>query len=136
MNTSICYTTGNGVNCVLRFYIDEVLARMASEGRTHFSPHYVCTYIGVADLKSVTEYLLSLVGSKLKVYYEVECPDGDSDFIITSPKELSGQSRKCSYCGIEYTPSPDRIWIAFDFTDDYLEFIKKKTSGTLGITTH
>jgi hypothetical protein len=108
------------------YTIDEVLEDMAFEGRTHFSPHYVAARAGLHDLKAVTEYLFSLVGTKLIVYFEVECPDGDSDYAVKSPSDIIFEPRNCSICNITYTPSPDRVWIAFDFVSQYIDYVKKK----------
>lgn len=108
------------------YIIDDILEEMAIEERVHFSPHYVCTRAGIDDLKSVTEYLLKLVGQKLIVNFEVECPEGDSDFAVKTPQELRNEERACHICGKEYVPNPDRVWIIFDFIPEYKEYVKKK----------
>lgn len=108
------------------FAIDDTLEEMAIEGVTHFSPNYVCQRSGINDTKSMTEYLLQQVDTKLKVYFEVECPDGDSDFVVSSPSDIIIEPRTCSVCFEEYTPNPEDIWIAFDFTENYLDHVKKK----------
>lgn len=110
----------------LKYAIDDALDIMAQEGRTHFSPLYVCQRSGVSDIKTATEYMFSLIGYKLKVYFEVECPEGDSDFAVTDPSLIGKEIRICSICGTSYTPSADRIWIAFDFLPEYVASIKKK----------
>lgn len=108
------------------FIIDDILEEMAMENIQHFSPHYVCNRANNNNLKEVTDYLLELVGKKLKVYFEVECPDGDSDYAVDSPADIEFKPRKCSICDIEYIPDPERIWVAFDFSPNYLEHVKKK----------
>ena len=108
------------------FIIDEILEEMAFERKRHFSPHYVSNRAGINDLKAVTEYLLKEVGTKLNVYFEVECPEGDSDFAVKSPLDLPNEIRSCHICQTEYTPDPSRVWIAFDFTPQYDEYVKKK----------
>jgi hypothetical protein len=108
------------------YIIDDILEEMALENKSHFSPHYVCNRSKINDLKAVTEYLLQLVGNKLNVYFEVECPEGDSDFAVESPLDLSKEVRKCHICGNEYTPDLEKIWISFDFKPQYKEYVKKK----------
>jgi len=111
------------------FLIDDVLEEMAVEGKKHFSPHYVCTRTGIADLKFVTEHLLTLLGKKLRVYFEVECPDGDSDYAVDSPSDIVKEERKCHICDVTYIPNPEKVWIAFDFLPPYVEHVKKKVTG-------
>lgn len=109
-----------------KYAIDDALEIMAGEGRMHFSPLYVCERSGVSDIKTVTEHMFSLVDYQLKVYFEVECPEGDSDFAVTDPSSLNKELRVCSICGTSYIPSADRIWIAFDFLPEYVANVKKK----------
>jgi hypothetical protein len=111
------------------YIIDDILEEMAYENKTHFSPHYVCNRTGINDLKAVTEYLFQLVGNKLTVYFEVECPEGDSDFSVKSPQEIVNEFRECHICGIDYMPNSERIWVAFDFLPAYKEFVKKKRNS-------
>lgn len=108
------------------YIIDEVLEEMALENISHFSPHYICNRANIPDLKAVTEYLLQFVGIKLYVFYEVECPEGDSDFAITSPQDLPQEQRRCHICQTVYLPDIDRVWIAFDFIPHFKEHVKKK----------
>ncbi|SMQ60990.1 hypothetical protein SAMN05444673_0450 [Bacillus sp. OV166] len=108
------------------FILDDILEEMAYENKSHFSPHYICNRACINDLKSVSEYLLKLVGAKLNVYYEVECPEGDSDFSVESPLVLPTEPRNCHICNTEYTPDIDRVWIAFDFLPEYRDYVKKK----------
>ena len=114
---------------MLEFQLDDALEIMALQEKRHFSPHYVCTVTGIADLKAVTEYMLSVVNKKLRVYYEVECPEGDSDFAVKSPLDIKYELRKCHICGTPYTPDPNKIWIAFDFLPQYIEHVKKRTKN-------
>lgn len=109
------------------FVIDDILEEMVLENRSHFSPHFICSRANIDDLKSVTDHLFNQVGSKLKVYFEVECPEGDSDFSVRSPQELNPELEvACHICGTKYLPDPDRVWISFDFTPNYIEYVKKK----------
>ncbi|MCY9027164.1 hypothetical protein MOF32_30295 [Priestia megaterium] len=115
------------------FIIDDILEEMAIEGKRYFSPHYIISIAKqsgqILTLKETTNHLLSLVGSnkKLQVFYEVECPNGDNDFPISSPLELSNEERTCHLCHVEYIPSPDRVWVYFDFTPAYKNYLKKKS---------
>lgn len=114
----------------LEYTLEKTLQEMAINDKKFFSPHYVCAFSGVADLKEVAEFLLSEAakkkGQKIYVYYEVECPEGDSDFSVTSPDAVPNNERCCHICGTKYIPNPDRIWIGFNFTEKYKEFVKKK----------
>lgn len=111
------------------FIIDDILEEMAMDNIKHFSPHYVCNLSNNNNLKEVTDYLLELVGRKLKVYFEVECPEGDSDYAVDSPADIEFKPRTCSICNIEYIPDPERVWVAFDFLPEYLEYVKKKKTN-------
>lgn len=110
------------------FDIDDLLERMASEGRRHFIPQYICKRLNysVEMIPDVTEYLLSLAEKKLIPLFEVTCPEGDSDFIVENPLYLDDEPHICHYCGEEYIPDPDSIWLCFNFTKEYLEHGKKK----------
>jgi len=108
------------------FSIDDILEEMALEGKTHFAPHYINTRGGFNDLEGVTKYLLKEVGTKLEINFEIECPEGDSDFAIDTLDEIPSEERECSICGILYTPSSDNVWVSFDFTSEYRNHIKKK----------
>ncbi|MEY2239357.1 hypothetical protein [Bacillus altitudinis] len=112
------------------FIIDGILENMALEGKRYFSPHYIISAAetqGVElSLKEVTEYLLSLVPNKIKVHYEMECPNGDSDFEIVSPHDFIEETKICHICSVEYITNLNRIWVYFDFTPEYIDFLKKK----------
>lgn len=116
----------------LEAQLNHVLEAMAIQGKRHFSPHFVCAASGVADIKSVTEFLIQESqkerARKLNMYFEVECPEGDSDFAVKSPTEIRYGLTRCHICGTDYVPDPNRVWIAFDFTEEYKEFVKKKTA--------
>lgn len=110
--------------------LEETLKDMAIHDKKFFSPHYVCAYSGIADLKLVSEYLLNeaakIKRKKIYVYYEVECPEGDSDFSVANPIELPTSECICHQCGVSYTPDPQKVWVGFNFTPKYIEYVKKK----------
>jgi hypothetical protein len=108
------------------YIIDDILEQMVIENKKFFSPNYICNRANISDLKEVTEYLLRQVGNKLNVFYEVECPEGDSDFAVKSPLELPTETKTCHICGTEYVPRPDKIWVVFDFIPEYRDYVKKK----------
>jgi|GEM_PF-5158525 len=114
------------------FILDDLFERMASEGKTHFTPHYICERSGNSDpdrnsILEITQYLLSLCTKGTVVpLFDVECPGGDSDFTVSDPSLITEEPRYCSYCGMEYTPNPNRIWVSFNFTDEYKNHVKKK----------
>lgn len=110
------------------YELDDVLLEMASEDRKHFSPHYVCKRSGINDFKAVSQYLVDLVNKKLKITFEVECPEGDGDFNVPNLNELDGEIKTCHLCQREYIPDPERIWIYFDFKEDFIEYAKKKST--------
>lgn len=117
-----------GVRTVNTFEIDDLLEQMVLEGREHFAPHYVCERLGIDNIESVADYLLSLSDKKVIPIFEVECPEGDSDFTVPSPTMIDcNEPRTCRICGIEYTPDPEKIWLAFDFTKPFIDHIKKKS---------
>ncbi|WP_201317825.1 hypothetical protein [Paenibacillus sp. EPM92] len=111
--------------------LEKSLEEMAVQDKKFFSPHFVCTYTGIADLKAVSEYLFTEAAKtkrkKIYVYYEVECPEGDSDFSVDTPEKLPIIERRCHICGIDYIPNPERIWVGFNFTSEYLQFVKKRS---------
>lgn len=111
------------------FIIDDLLERMAAEGRNHFAPHYICQRLNMPDteVSDIADYLLSLSGKKVIPLFQVECPEGDSDFVIENPLLLDESPRICRFCGIEYIPDPGRIWLRFNFTPEFINHVKKKT---------
>lgn len=113
------------------YIIDDVLEEMALENKTHFSPRYICHRSGILDLKIVTEYLERFIGSKLIINFEVECPEGDSDFAVMSPEQVETEPRRCHICNTEYVPDQNKIWVSFDFTPDFIEHVKKKNAKQL-----
>ena len=110
------------------YTIEDTLEEMALEHKRNFAPQYVSQRSGCNDLTIVTRCLLDLVGKKLSVYYEIECPYGDSDFAINSLANLPLETRSCHICGQEYTPNLDRVWIGFNFLPEYISHVKKKRS--------
>lgn len=116
------------------FIIDDLLEIMAIEGRRRFSPNYVCERLNIDDIMAVADYLISLTGQKLVPQFEVECPNGDSDFSVSDPRLITSDNRCCSICGEEYMPDPDRVWLVFDFTDKFVDHIKKKKTTAIAAT--
>lgn len=109
------------------YEIDELLRKMAFEEKRHFAPQYICEKLGLKDIQVVSQYLLSLVPKYLLALWEVECPEGDSDFIVSHPSLIKkNELRNCSYCGVEYYPDSNRVWLAFNFNPDYVKSLKKK----------
>lgn len=105
--------------------IDDLLRQMALEGRRRFSPRYICGRLKINNDEEVANYLLGLAESKVIPMFEVECPNGDSDFFVDHPNKILYEPRYCSICGIEYIPDPDQIWLVFNFTNKYVEYEKK-----------
>lgn len=112
------------------YEIVEILENMAIEGRRNFSPLYVCKRLGTENIKEVTAFLFSeCCRDILKPNFEVQCPQGDSDFIVHDLNLVPINTVKiCHICGSEYIPNLKDIWVTFDFTDDYIKHIKKKTN--------
>jgi len=116
----------NEKDYLLELDIDNLLESMACQEKIHFAPSYVCNKLGINDSEKVANYLLSLVPKKLVPLFEVECPEGDSDFRVENPNSLPlEEPRVCHHCGIEYVPDPNRIWLAFNFADHYIKSVKK-----------
>ena len=110
------------------FDIEDLLETFAQEGRVRFSPHYVCQRLNVNNVEEVTSHLLSLANKKVITYYEVECPNGDTDIVISDPSKLDVDTRTCRICGEEYQPDPERIWISFELAPSFIGHVKKKSS--------
>lgn len=108
--------------------IMELLEQMALEGRRYFTPLYINKRLnGVIFEKDLTVLLLSPVCNDILISnFELECPEGDTDIIINDISLIPNEVRNCSVCGIEYTPDPKRIWISFNFRDEYIQKVKKK----------
>lgn len=116
---------------MLDWQIDDLLERWAVEGKRRFSPTSVCRELGTDDFQAVTAHMLGQTNRKLIVRYEVECPYGHSDFSVTDPTKIPMEPRRCRLCeaDYEYTPDPNRIWVVFDFTPEFVEFAKKKSTS-------
>lgn len=111
--------------------IYEVLEQMAIEGRKFFTPLYISKKLSfnIAE-KDLTEILLKYFHEVLITNFEVECPDGHSDFIVHDLDLVSTELVNCRICGMEYIPDPSRIWISFDFKPDFIELVKKKARSS------
>lgn len=115
------------------YKVNDILEKMAMEGRRHFSPLYVCERLNTENIKDVVEFLFSdSCKDIIKPNFEVMCPEGDTDFIVHSLDLIpTNDVRMCHLCGTEYIPSLKDIWVTFDFTDGYINHIKKKTRCSL-----
>lgn len=115
------------------YEIFDILESMAAEGRRHFSPLYVCKRLGTENVKEVIRFLFSdFCKDILRPNFEVQCPEGDSDFVVHDLNSIPTNTVKiCRVCGVEYIPDLKNIWVTFDFTDDYIKNIKKKVNYTL-----
>jgi len=109
------------------FEVDDLLEQMAMQNIQHFSPYYLCHQLNITSVEDITNYLLTLVNKKLIAYYEIQCPEGHSDYAVTDPTQIIIDERECEFCGNQYTPDPNDIWITFDFTEYYLNHVKKNT---------
>lgn len=118
------------------FEIDDLLELMVLEDIQHFSPHYICDHLNIIDIEGVSNYLLTLVNKKLIVHYEIECPDGHSDIEVLDPTNLPKEPRECICCGTQYIPNAEDIWVAFDFTAPYIEYVKKKAETAASTNIH
>lgn len=108
------------------YEIDDLLEQMAMENKTHFAPHFICQKLGNIEINEIADCLLSFVPKILFPLWEVECPLGDSDFVVSNPKLLPNDLQTCHHCGLEYYPDPERVWLAFNFNPEYVSHIKKK----------
>ncbi|KAA8673374.1 hypothetical protein [Clostridium sp. HV4-5-A1G] len=108
-----------------------LLENMAIENRRNFSPLYVCKRLKTRDIKEVTYSLINDFKDILKINYEVECPNGDSDFIVDDISQIKDEMRICHHCGEKYIPDPKNIWLTFNFKDDFKDYVKKKKSGLM-----
>ncbi|MPM68614.1 hypothetical protein SDC9_115548 [bioreactor metagenome] len=110
--------------------IDDLLVEMAKKDIRHFSPYFLCQYIKDCNIEQITDYLLSLVNKNLIVYYEVQCPNEHSDYVVKDPHDIVMEPRECQVCGEDYIPDPSNIWVAFDFMPSFVEHVKKNKSRT------
>lgn len=110
--------------------INDLLLQMALEERRYFTPLYIRQRLNnKASEKEITELLLSPICRDIVVpNFEVQCPNGDTDIIVHDLQSIPSEQRVCLLCDEEYAPDPRRIWISFDFTDEYSRKIKKKSS--------
>lgn len=94
--------------------LDVYLEQAARREIWRFSPGFAAKEIG-ADLRIVQELLLRAAQIKaIQVYFEIECPEGDSDFYVAKLGEIDWNTeRQCRVCDTIYTPSPDHIWLVF-----------------------
>lgn len=107
------------------YYIIKLLEIMAVEGKRNFSPLYICEQLNIKDEKEVAILLFSLTDI-VKPNYEVECPEGDTDFAVDNLDSITSEPRICHLCGAEYVPDPKRIWVSFNFVDSFKDEVKKK----------
>lgn len=116
-----------------QYQIYGLLEDMVIENRRNFSPLYICSRLDVDDIKGITCLLINDFNDILSVNYEVECPNGDSDFIVNDISLIKDEIRICHHCGEEYVPDPKNIWITFNFKDDFKDYVKKKESRQIKV---
>lgn len=112
---------------MIKYRIYELLKDMAKDDIKKFSPVYICERLCVDNIKLITCVLINNFKDILKVNYEVECPNGDSDFIVDDISLIKDEMRICHHCGQEYVPNPKNIWITFNFKSDFKNYIKKSS---------
>lgn len=113
----------------MRLYqIVKILETLALENKRYFTPLYIANRFSIDDIEELTKILLSPLCKGIVVpNFEIECPEGDTDFIVHDPLSIPDESRVCHLCGVEYVPNPKRIWISFNFSDEFVNDLKKKT---------
>ena len=94
--------------------LDECLNDLYQRKIYRFSPRIISETTGLK--KEVLQKIL-LRASQLKVLvtsYEIECPEGDSDFSVSSIHKIPwGVELQCRVCDTIYTPSISNIWLTF-----------------------
>jgi hypothetical protein len=94
--------------------LDSYLYDAGTRGIRRFSPDLAANDMGL-DLGTIQGLLLKAaqVGA-IEVYYEIECPEGDSDFYVGKLEEVDwGVERQCRACYVFYQPSPSHVWVTF-----------------------
>lgn len=112
----------------MRLYqIIKILETLAIEEKRNFTPHYIANRFNIDDVEELTKILLSPLYKGIVIpNFEIECPEGDTDFIVHDPLSIPDEPRVCHLCGVEYVSNPKRIWISFNFTDEFTNNLKKK----------
>ena len=94
--------------------LGKCLKEVGEKGITRFSPRYVADYIGLNQEDTNKILLRAVQVGIIHIYYEIECPQGDSDFYVTELKDVDWDvEHNCRVCGTTYTPSPNHVWVTF-----------------------
>jgi hypothetical protein len=94
--------------------LDSYLHGASARGVWRITPGLVADETGL-DLGTTQGLLLKAaqVGA-IDIYYEIECPEGDSDFYVDKLENVDwGEERQCRACYVSYQPSPDNVWVVF-----------------------
>jgi hypothetical protein len=79
-----------------------------------FSPSYFSKEEGITIDNAQNMLMKASQIGAVQIYFEVECPEGDSDFYVTAINEIDWANElQCRVCDNAYTPSPDHIWVTF-----------------------
>ncbi len=98
--------------------LDEYLNSIAEEGTKRFSPNHMAERTGLDIQISQTILLRTAQIGTIQTYYEIECPEGDSDFFVTRIEDVDWNTEcVCRVCGTEYIPNPSNIWVTFSILD-------------------
>lgn len=107
--------------------IDHSLKQLAFNNRTRINAHQVAFLSGNEDVNEVYSYLVSREPYVLKRAYEVLCPERmDSAAAYDSLEKIPNSWIECRICGKEFIPDLNLVHIVFNFTNDYIQQVKRE----------
>lgn len=108
------------------------LERMALEGKREVIIPCLCRRLGVVDRVSLGKLLMNKVfEGVIDVGYCVICPQGHIDVRVKNLELIASKERRCSICGIMYTPNAEDIDIVYKIREGFIEDVSEKYWGDL-----
>lgn len=106
--------------------VENFIDSIALQNLRRISPHYVAQQVGVSSVDIVFDAMMRLVNFKLTIKYEPQCTEcGTGQKPVSSLHEIRPQLTECRYCHEEFIPTEDKVWVVFDITEEFKEFMKE-----------
>lgn len=100
--------------------LDGALHYLSDEGAKRFTPKLVSEKIDISLEETRTLLLRASQLGVLEPFFEIECPEGDSDFFVKSLEEINwGKEVQCRVCDSIYIPSSEHVWLTFSLKGEF-----------------
>lgn len=105
--------------------VDKVLKSLAYSKKVRFNARQVAFLAKTDEVDEIYTYLISREGYILNRSFEVLCPKRqDSAAAYDSLEMIPKGWIECRICGEEFVANLDEIHVVFNFTKEYIEFVR------------